>query len=175
MNRRINIRSILPASITLVFLFPSLTSCSSLIAGRGTNVHKFQVRPQDSSRDDVWADLGTPTQSEKLSPMVTTRRIAENRHPSAELMDIQDSGEVIAIIDQHRLNGPVFDRTANFAAHASFSYAVMTLGLSELYFIPGFLSSDSPDKVFYTFFDRQGNLVTTALQPIKTVDRGDGS
>lgn len=107
--------------------------------------------------------------------MVTTRRIAENRHPSAELMDIQDSGEVIAVIDQHRLKGPVFDRTANFAAHASFGYAVMTLGLSELYFIPGFLSADSPDKVFHTFFDRHGKLVTTSLQPIKTVDRGDGS
>lgn len=150
--------------IAIVLLVPSMTSCSAWIAGRGKNVFKYQEHPQDFSRKQVVAYLGPPIKTERIDPPKAMKSLEGHRNIIA-WANRADSRSRIAIIDEHLVKGPVFDQGANYGAVCARSLAMMTFGLSEIYFVPAALSCETPDRTFYTFFDTDERLVTSSLMP----------
>jgi hypothetical protein len=161
-----NIKNFLIAlRLAIVLFLPSMTSCSALIVSRGKNVIKYQEHPEHFSREQVLAYLGPPIKTERIDPPKAMKSLEGHRSMTTLRNYYADSRSRIAIIDEHFIKGPVFDRSAKYGAVVSKGLAVYTFGLSELYFVPAFLSCDATDRTFYTFFDTNERLVTSSLMP----------
>ncbi len=120
--------------LAVMFVAWFACGCSSAIRGRGPKVYRYSSN-RDFSREVVLKELGTPESSTTFRNARTAAVLKAQGNPA--FADYTGRSSVrVAVVDRYIFKGPVLDNAAFKDSYGMGGFAVMTLGLSELIFLP---------------------------------------
>ena len=111
------------------------SGCSSAIFSRGPDVGQYSITGKTFTRAAVIHQLGAPASSTPFRQPRSVAALVAQKHPAFQGC-ISDRGARVSIIDEYILRGHVMDNGAYKDSSATGGLAIMTLGASEIVFLP---------------------------------------